>query len=188
MDDQSIDSRARCEKARVSAILSTVILASLEEAAWRMGMIFGKSHHYAVVLALSAFLVVPLIGCGGGGGTDPATASPDPAQRAIITGRVVDFNNGDLPVAGALVSFNGVSQYSASDGSFRLDVPATATSANATVLGPNNNFYSTGFVNGTQYNVVNPGFPVPATVGGQSRDLGTIKILDQDGPPPPPPI
>jgi hypothetical protein len=155
-----------------------------------MGMIFGKSHHYAVFLALSALLVVPLVGCGGGGGVvDPgASPTPNPAVRAVFTGRVVDYNNGDLAVPGALVTFNGVSGFTANDGTFRLDTPATTTEANATVVGPNNNFYSTGFVNGTQYNVVNPGFPVPATGGGQSRDLGIIKIANQDGPPPPPPL
>lgn len=150
-------------------------------------MIFGKSHHYAVVLALSAFLVVPLVGCGGGGSSDTASPTPDPALRAVFTGRVVDSLN-DLAVPGALVSFNGVSGYTENDGSFRLDTPATSAAAYATVVGPNNYYYSTGSVNGTAYNVVNPGFPVPATSGGQSRDLGTIKISSQDGPPPPPPI
>jgi hypothetical protein len=154
-----------------------------------MGMIFGKSHRYAVILALSAILVVPLVGCGGGGGVDPnASPTPDASARAIVVGRVVDFNNGKQAVAGALVTFNGVSAFTGNDGGFRLEVPATTTNTNATVVGPNNNFYSTGYVNGTQYNVVSPGFPVPPTAGGESRDLGIVEVGNQSGPPPPPPI
>ena len=152
-------------------------------------MIFGKSHRYAVVLALSAILVVPLVGCGGGSGDGGSTATPTPSvTKAIFTGRVVDFNSGDIAVAGATVTLNGVSASTLNDGSFRLEVPSLSATANATVVGPNNNYYNTGYVNGVAYNVVNPGFPVPATAGGASRDLGTIKIATQDGPPPPPPI
>ncbi len=149
-------------------------------------MIFGKSHHYAVVLALSALLVVPLVGCGGGGGTD-TPPSVNPTGVATFKGIVLDYNNESLPVPGAQVSFNGVSVFTANDGSFTLDAPATVDTVNATVVGPNNNFYSTGIVNGVQYNTVNPGFPVPGTAGGASRDLGVIKIGNQSGPPPPPP-
>ena len=149
-------------------------------------MIFGKSHHYAVVLALSAFLAVPLVGCGGGGGTD-TTPPIDATARATFIGLVLDYNNESLPVPGAQVSFNGVSVFTASDGSFTLNAPANTGTVNATVVGPNNNFYSTGIVNGVQYNTVSPGFPVPSTAGGASRDLGVIKIGNQSGPPPPPP-
>jgi hypothetical protein len=178
-----------CREAWVSVILSTVILASPERAAWRMGMIFGKSHRYAVVLALSALLVAPLVGCGGGGGTEVTTTpTPDATVRAIFSGRVVDFNSGDISVAGAVVSFNGASTTTANDGTFTLQTTPTTETLNARVVGPNNNYYNTGYVNGTSYNVVNPGFPVPPTAGGASRDLGVIKIATQDGPPPPPPI
>ena len=150
-------------------------------------MIFGKSHRYAVVLALSALLVVPLVGCGGGGGGDTTTPTPDPAGRVVFTGKVIDSNNGDTAVAGALVSLNGVSTSTLNDGSFRLETAAVTATAYAKVVGPKNNYYNTGYVNGSPYNVANPGFPVPATAGGQARDLGVIKIANQDGPPPPPP-
>jgi len=179
-----------CREARVSVILSTGILASPERAAWRMGMIFGKSHRYAVVLALSALLVAPLVGCGGGsgGGGGTATPTPDATVRATFSGRVVDFNSGDIPVAGAVVTFNGASVLTANDGTFTLQTNPSTETLNARVVGPNNNYYNTGYVNGLSYNVVNPGFPVPPTAGGASRDLGVIKIATQDGPPPPPPI
>jgi hypothetical protein len=150
-------------------------------------MIFGKSHRYAVVLALSALLVVPLVGCGGGGGSD-SPPTPDPAGRAVFSGRVIDSNSGDTAVAGARVTLNGVSTSTLNDGSFRLETSATTATINATVVGPNNYYYNTGYVNGSQYNVANPGFPVPPTAGGQARNLGTIRLANQDGPPPPPPI
>ena len=152
-------------------------------------MIFGKSHRYAVVLALSALLVAPLVGCGGGSGDGgTATPTPDPVARAIFSGRVVDFNSGDISVAGVVVTFNGVSATTANDGTFTFQTTPTTETLSASVVGPNNNYYNTGYVNGTSYNVVNPGFPVPPTAGGASRDLGIIKIATKDGPPPPPPI
>lgn len=153
-------------------------------------MIFGKSHRYAVVLALSALLVVPLVGCGGGSGDGSATATPtpDPASRAVLVGRVVDSYNGDQAIAGVVVRFNGAQATTATDGTFRLEAPSTTGTLFATVTGPNNGYYSSAYVNGTSTNVVNPGIEIGATAGGVQRDLGTIKLFSTDGPPPPPPL
>lgn len=152
-------------------------------------MIFGKSHRYAVVLALSALLIVPLVGCGGGGdGTPAPSPTPDPASRAVLIGRVVDSYNGDQSIAGAVVSFNGAQVLTDNSGAFRLEAAATAGTLYATVVGPGSNFYNSGYVNGTSVNVVNPGIAIGATAGGQTRDLGNIKLFSKDGPPPPPPL
>ncbi|MBB6049012.1 hypothetical protein [Armatimonas rosea] len=154
-----------------------------------MGMIFGKSHRYAVVLALSALLIVPLVGCGGGdGGDPPASPTPDPSKLAVLTGRVVDSYNGDQSVAGAVVSFNGVNTASDVNGNFSLKAPATGGTLYATVVGPSNNFYNSATVNGVAVNVVSPGIAVGATAEGQTRNLGVIKLFSKDGPPPPPPL
>ena len=95
---------------------------------------------------------------------------------------------GDEAVAGAVVSFNGAQTSTANDGSFRLEAAATAGTLYARVVGPNNGYYSSAYINGVSVNVTNPGITVGATAGGQQRDLGTIKLFSTDGPPPPPPL
>lgn len=153
-------------------------------------MIFGKGHRsetrLTLLLALGALCVVPLLGCGGGGGGGGTTPTPAPGGRATFTGRVVDGNNGDRGVPAAIVTINGVAVSTGNDGGFTFEAAASASVTYGTVVGPGSNYYATGYVSGSQYNVVSPGFPVQPISNGQSRDLGTIRIASQDGPPFPP--
>lgn len=156
-------------------------------------MIFGKGHRsetrLTLLLALGALCVAPLIGCGGGGGGTPdGSPTPDPNGRATFTGRVVDGNNGDRGVQAAYVTINGTSVYTGADGGFTLEGSTSTGITYGTVLGPGGNYYATGYVSGSQYNVVSPGFPIQPISAGQSRNLGTIRIASQDGPPFPPPF
>ena len=153
-------------------------------------MIFGKGHRYetrfAILMALGALLITPLVGCGGGSANGTPTPSPTPSGQATFVGRVIDANNGDRGVSGARVTLNGIETFTNADGSFTLLAGANVTVSYATVVGPGGNFYNTGYVAGSQYNVVGSGFPVQPITAGASRDLGTIRIASNDGPPFPP--
>lgn len=153
-------------------------------------MIFGKGHRYetrfTLLLVLGALLITPLVGCGGGSSSGTPAPTPTPSGQATFVGRVVDANNGDRGVSGALITLNGTSIFTSADGSFSFSALANASVAYATVVGPGGNFYNTGYVGGAQYNLAGSGFPVQPVTAGASRDFGTIRIASNDGPPFPP--
>lgn len=135
-----------------------------------------------------------LVGCGGGSGGDGGNGNGGGGgggSRATFTGRVVDVNSAEAAVQGAVVTLNGVSTTTGADGSFSLQAPAFATVTNATVVGPTDNagralYYRDGFYGGVQYNLAINGFPVQPILAGEARNLGTVKLGSQSGPPFPP--
>lgn len=128
-----------------------------------------------------------LAGCGGGsGGGNGGGGNGGGGSLATFTGRVVDINSNEAPVQGATIALNGRTTTTAVDGTFILQTPPNSAIANATVTGPNNQYYFQGYWNGAQYDLARVGFPVQAILANESRNLGTVKLGSQNGPPFPP--
>jgi hypothetical protein len=90
----------------------------------------------ASLIALSA-LTPMLTGCGGGGGGGNPSPTPSTgASQTVITGRILDVNTGSVAVAGATVTFAGVSVQTDSNGNFSLTVPRNTASGTATITAP----------------------------------------------------
>ena len=153
----------------------------------------GARRDRLATLFMSVFvglmLLLTLGGCGsgsGGGDNDPIVEPP----VAGITGRVLDSNNNGAAVAGATVAYGNIVTATDNNGNFSINAPAGVT-ANLTVVGPalgdgSAGYYNTGVVGAAQYNIAGNGFPVAPLSAGEQRNLGTILIFGQSGPPPPP--
>jgi len=147
---------------------------------------------------LSAFALLVLAGCGGGGGDDGGggntNPSPSPSGSGgggnTITGRVLDRNGGDRPVAGAVVRYKTFNATSDANGNFRIAVTSGGiTSDKVTVTGPSvtgangvarAGYYTTVYYGANAFGA--DGFTIPAG----TNNLGDLIIFGTDGPPPPP--
>lgn len=152
-------------------------------------MTFGRwlRHYYypsgtcGLVVAVIASLL--LAGCGGGG---VGETRPDPQQSsATVIGRVIDSTS-NAGVVGATITYGGTSTTSDASGLFSLTVPAPSPAQPARISAPN--YYPRGQYNGQTVHLTVEGIAVPEIAGGQSVDLGTIRLFSTDNPPPPPPI
>ncbi len=160
----------------------------------------GFAKFLAVATALMAcFMLMALAGCGGGGDSGDTNGSGNSATNnggstsrdAIISGTVIDQNNGNQPVANATVRFSDRQTTTGNDGRFSLAIPANTSGVAMTIVGPalaggGAGYYDSGFVGQTQYSLANSGIVIPALAEEQLYDLGNIIIFGTSGPPPPP--
>ncbi len=174
-------------------------------------MIFGESPRAAHTvsapasparrsfLALLAYFVFvsalfTLVGCGGGGdggttGTNTGVTGTSTTGGGSISGRVLDRNGGDNPVAGATVSYRGVVATTDSTGNFTLATTSGSSTDKVTVVGPTVTSAS-GIVRAGYYGTVvylqqsygSDGF----AIASGTTQLGDLLIYNTDGPPPPP--
>jgi Carboxypeptidase regulatory-like domain len=109
-------------------------------------------------------LALAVAGCGGGGGGGSLAPAP-----ATVSGTVVDTASG-RPISGARVSSAGHSSRTASDGTFTVGADVGMISLTVTATN-----YFTGSFTAT-------------TTAGQTTDLGTVSLSNQNGSPPPTPF
>ena len=157
----------------------------------------GKMRDRAAAFLMSVFLGMMLLlmlgGCGSGsdnGGN--TTNNNNGGQTTRLLGRVLDNNSSGVAVSGATVTYGNISGVTDNAGNFSIVVPA-GVSANLTVVGPaladgSAGYYNTYNVGSGQFSNTGNPFPVPPLTSGEQRNLGTILIYGQSGPPPPPPI
>jgi hypothetical protein len=146
----------------------------------------------AGVALLSTLAVTALSGCGGGGDGGNGGGGGGGGTRTVpITGRVMDVGN-NLPVPGALVSFNGVTTTTNTEGQFSVAAPPTTGSETVFVQGPADAtgaaaYHSTVIYNNRTYG--SGRFPIDATDGrGATVGLGDVFIANLSYPPFPPDI
>lgn len=165
-------------------------------------MIFGTSRissgsvrrwtRRQAMFALGGAAAMALVaGCGGGSGSGGGSGNGGGGggTKATFTGRVLDVNNGDLPVQGATVTINGATGVSGADGFFTVESDPVTTNIAGTLVGPNNAYYMGGYFNGKGYNnFLTGGFPVAPLDSGETRNLGTFKLGSIAGGPPFPPF
>ncbi|MFM7320965.1 MAG: hypothetical protein ACKO5K_05505 [Armatimonadota bacterium] len=167
-------------------------------------MIFGTGRPASTrtrreFLAVGAALCALVAGCGGGGSASGGGSNGGGGgggSKAIFTGVVLDANSGDTPVNGAKVVIAGVTAFTGSDGSFLVKTDPIATATKGSLQGPLDSlgreaYYRSGYhcpagLGCSLVNLVSPGFDVPATGAGSTRNLGTFKLGNTDGPPFPP--
>jgi hypothetical protein len=137
----------------------------------------------AVLLVMSLALLAGCGGGGGGGGGNNGGGNP-----GTVTGRVIDQNNNNQPVAGATINIGSIaSGTTATDGTFSISVKTNAGQQNLTITGPSGvTFFDYANVGGTVYRVRSTGIPVPSLSANQTFSLGDIVVLSDAGPPPPP--
>jgi len=167
-------------------------------------MIFGTGRPASLrtrreFLAVGLVLGTLLAGCGGGGsasGGGTNGGGGGGGSKAIFTGVVLDANAGDTPISGAKVIIAGVTTFTGTDGSFLVKTDPVATATTGSLQGPLDSlgreaYYRNGYhcpvgAGCSLGNLVSPGFDVPATAAGGTRNLGTFKLGNTDGPPFPP--
>lgn len=166
-------------------------------------MIFGTGHNSSgsvrrwtrrqAMIAMGGVAAMALLaGCGGGGsGGGGNSGGGGGGQKATLTGRILDVNNGDLPVQGVIVNINGGTAVSGADGNFTLLADPIAAPIVGTLVSPKNllgadAYYRSGYFNGVLYDFVSEGFPVQPIQANESRNLGTFKLGSTEGPPFPP--
>lgn len=167
-------------------------------------MIFGTGRPASTptrrdILAVGALFCAFVAGCGGGGGSNGGGTNGgggNGGSKAIFTGVVLDANAGDTPVNGAKVVIGGVTTFTGTDGSFLVKTDPITAAAKGSLQGPLDSlgreaYYRSGYHcpvgSGCSLgNLVSPGFDVPATGAGSTRNLGTFKLGNTDGPPFPP--
>jgi hypothetical protein len=109
-------------------------------------------------------LALAMAGCGGGGGGGGLAPAP-----ATVSGIVLDNSSG-RPIGGARVSSASHSARTASDGTFTVGADVGMVSLTVTATN-----YFTGSFTAT-------------TTAGQTTDLGTVSLSNQNGSPPPAPF
>ena len=149
-------------------------------------MVFGKQFRPAfggsgtmsdrmTVIVMSLFLglmlMLPLAGCGSGsGGNDNNNGNNNGnngnngGTPSRIIGKVIDQNNNNQAVIGAIVSYGSVRTSTDGSGNFSMDVTSGQT-ANLLVTGPaaadgSAAYYNSGYVGADQYSLANSGFPI----------------------------
>jgi len=169
-------------------------------------MIFGTSHvdhantgrlsrRWLLAMAAGSLSFI-LAGCTSGGSGSGSGGSGGAGGRVTLTGKVVDANNNDEPIAGAKVTIDGNLVLTGTNGTFSFSLAPISIPTTAKVEGPMNAqnqipFYDNGYhcPPGSACSLLNlrtSGFLVGVTPGGSTRNLGIIKLGSTDGPPFPP--
>lgn len=149
----------------------------------------GRLRSFAALLWLCLSLGMALMGllaagCGGGGGGDDTGGSPED-RIAVVTGRVLEFNE-NRAVGGVTIQYAGQTTQTDANGNFRFQVEGAAIPAgNLVVLRPTTGYQSGARVGNTAFNL-GSGFSVPEVPLGTVRNVGNIFIYSDAYPPPPP--